>query len=107
MKLSTLDAPTESAIQLVQQDDDLNLYAHVGNDPLMERFRAVCATIPIIPISSQTALAAGPVLLVMGAAFSLMRTAYWMLIPGFAYMVLIIVGGFALKGKIFGEKVGE
>ena len=58
------------------------------------------------PISSKTALAAGPVLLIMGAGFSLMRTAYWMLLPGFAYMVLIIVGGVALKGKIFGERAG-
>lgn len=59
------------------------------------------------PISSQTALVAGPVLLVMGAVLSLMRIAYWMLIPGLAYMVLGIVGGGALKGKIFGEKAGE
>jgi hypothetical protein len=59
------------------------------------------------PISSQTALAVGPVLLAMGAGFSLMRVGYWMLIPGLAYMVLIIIGGLALKGKVFDGKAGE
>lgn len=52
------------------------------------------------PRSSKAGLYGGPVLIAIGIYCSTQRTSYWMIGPGLLYMLLIIVGALALRGKV-------